>query len=110
MTTASPDLSRQLYELSGWEAEHWWERLTHGEWVQNSCELSGDVPAYDLGYLLRKLPDGTQLSKTTVTYSVSGIYSVDARNKSYHCNADTPEDAACLLAIKLFTQGVLKRN
>lgn len=64
--------------------------------------------AYDLGYLLRKLPDGTQLNKTSVTYSASGIYSIDTKPVSFHFGADIPEDAICELCIKLISEGIIK--
>lgn len=65
MNVASQELSQELYELSGWSdtTKYWWlddsHHITHPEW--DSWELADHdmsgrgFPAYDLGYLLRKL-------------------------------------------------------
>jgi hypothetical protein len=120
MNTASLELCKELYELSGWDDTYLrhWVNAKSGPSVDHAVAIFGygkrkdttieAYPAYDLGYLLRKLPDGTQLNKTTVSYSASGIYSVDGHNKSFHEYADTSEDAACKLAIKLIKTGVIQ--
>lgn len=93
MNVASLSLSKRLYELSGWND------------TDNSY-LRGTLPAYELGFILRKLPN-------------CDIYK---RGKEYQCwynvsktswispKADTPEDCVALLAITLFEQGILERE
>lgn len=102
MTAASLELCKQLFELTGWDAEEHWA----SEWVTR-----GQVPAYDLGFLLRKLPKKVGRTHFTMRHIgkskyVAGEWEVGYRG--IHGHGDTPEDAACLLAIELFKQGVLK--
>lgn len=99
---ASFELCKELYELSGWESGQWVN-------VNTGTKLDGRYPAYDLGYLLRKLP-------TTEIYhgrNKTGDYKAEWRfyggdSKVIRFWAATPEDAACKLAIELFKQGILK--
>jgi hypothetical protein len=112
MNVANFELCQELYELSGW--------LTGIDgfcYVSLAGESSGfevrpltDVgddrvricPAYDLGYLLRKLPPGNVLT------SVEGKWIASSSPKV--TTAPTPEDAAAKLAIELFRQGILKTD
>ena len=123
MNVASLDLCKELYELSGWIDAPWAYQLEVGkrgleavEVVDNSHwggisrhlfekdTITGRepayLPAYDLGYLLRKLPEGCSIHKKENGYRWSMNHITD------ECT-DTPEDAACKLAIELFKQGVL---
>lgn len=109
MNTTSLELGRELYKLSGWKPTDWQHGIKDGQ------------PLYDLGYLLRKLPnyieywDGgneagyLQLIHWSTHWSC-GYEDVQGSSKSImiHLN-DTPEDAACKLAIELFKQGVLEK-
>lgn len=115
MNVADKDLCKTLWELSRWEG----------------CENDGknyDVnigfyPAYDLDYLLRKLPlerqtefgtdvtlhlyfDSGKTSRGWVAEYTDGNYIVLEAGLSGE--ASFAEDAACKLAIELFKQGVLK--
>lgn len=112
MNVASLELCKELYELSGWdsyELQAWSnsEVVTPGHIPLRKL----DVPAYNLGYILTKLPmfDGTRCwiiepnAKTYIAKWIDGEL-VD------QCEADTPEDAACKLAIELFKQGVLVKE
>lgn len=61
-------------------------------------------PAYDLGYLLRKLPD------FYLNRDPDGFYSIELdslEGSHYRQDADTPENAVCKLCIELFKQGIL---
>ncbi len=92
----SEQLVRALFELSGWEGE------------------------YTLGALLRKLPptlhhlsldegDGLWLvvsAGNEAKFWVAGYGNENPVNQ-IEVHADTPEDAAALLAIALFKQGIL---
>jgi hypothetical protein len=114
---ASLALCRELYQVSGWgdDIEYWEEAYISG----------ASVPMYDLGYLLRKLPTTLfgatyylSVFKTEEGWSV-GYFDAELRadtgrpdiasagNEASMAIADTPEDAAAMLAIKLFKQGVL---
>ena len=143
MNVVTIDLSAQLYELSGWEDTTFVHRETYSiyrtpefrfavirrtgltkpflkDWDMNDVEeYKQYVPAYDLGYLLRKLPH----------YVENGIYagylSLDCGTEAWRIAyadvshafvvgsgewTDTPEDATAKLAISLFEQGVLKKE
>lgn len=122
MNTASLNLCKKLYELSGWnEPSEGWYKDNNEEWIGVRAlydhKPGGDInvdtrsnfisPAYDLGYLLRKLPLGTELTKGTKGYFIAPPYQYRKRSMAEYF--DTPEDAACKLAIELFKQGVLKK-
>lgn len=111
----SVHLCRELHKRSGWvlTEKHW-----HNGEPHSNVPYGWDCPAYDLSFLLRKLPQnswvgyvdtsgqrGCALAKT-YTWNEQGN---DVR-KIAECRAGTPEDAACLLAIELFKQGVLTRE
>lgn len=89
MNTANKELSKKLHALSGWEEP------------------------YDLGFLLRKLPDHTTIKKNIDPK----LRQANFANARYYravllyvtsASGDTPEDAACKLAISLIEQGVLE--
>ena len=120
MYSANIELCKELYELSGWEGN----TLAFG-WVDGLIVSMEDrdwkevaFPAYDLGFLLRKL-ETTELG-VSVRY-VNQLLGMDMKswlNKwvAYHpwlkqkdyTYADTPEDSICELTIELFKQGLLK--
>jgi hypothetical protein len=101
MNTASLELCKELYELSGWNAP--------------VVSMDGPTPRYDLGYLLRKLPKHVEDqwlhiapitdNKWAAHYMMMGVKSAGQDEW-----ADTPEDAACKLAIELFKQGILVKE
>jgi hypothetical protein len=69
--------------------------------------IFSEVPAYDVGYLLQKLPDGYGLAK-----GVGGswiVFNVRTMQPHNGGKADTPEDAAAGLCITLWGQGTLPR-
>lgn len=137
MNVTSLELSKELYELSGWEdTQYSW--ALHGEdsfvMFKKPNAFHGYIAAYDLGYLLRKLPSkvylpthsGKHLSKHPSVLDLSPRHSWDdkytfegwraaylkTKNQNGYMveRADTPEDAAAKLAIELFKQGVLTRD
>lgn len=140
MNVASLELCKKLHGLSGWhDTEDVWavnyflDEAPRLDWsLQSRSQSIGYprgkiIPAYDLGYLLRKLPESTQLRKTKQTegrgrkpgvqpYLVSCGRLVDERPDYYWgkrntvIGADTPEDAVAKLAIELFKQGVLQKE
>lgn len=102
MYESNADLANQLKELSDWEFDQ--------------------VQGYSLGYLLRLMPKAVQLTKRAESNRRpddkdwlirinmgSRLHTRDYYNKFY-IQADTPEDAACKLAIELFKQNILKSN
>ena len=102
MSSASLGLCKELYHLSNWHegVDEWFD----------STVTTDIVPAYDLGYLLRKLPlvelkhvalDSDDLKRWNCISPHWGTL----RNHF----AETPEDAACELAIELFKKGILTR-
>lgn len=127
-SVASLNLCKELYELSGWDD------VGYG-WFKYGKHLSGDkevwdigreaiseFPAYDLGYLLRKIVETSYPGKTidirynhpeqmlaTAPREWIGKYTAsfaDMRQGDYPY-ADTPEDALCKLALELIKQGIL---
>lgn len=129
MNVASLERCGELYKLSGWEFGHMRYDLTHRSLGVNDGDYKGKVPAYDLGYLLRKLPAHFNTGdargafefflKTTGREWFAGYNKPELGKWLYDnnhgvwetpCSADTPEDAAAGLAIQLFKQGILKKR
>lgn len=133
MTVASLRLCRTLYELSGWRGNtYWYDRSCDCEEISvfDSIYVSpngSDIPAYDLGFLLRKLPPNFHTGdvrgafefflKTTGREWFAGYNKPEMGKWLYDnnhgvwerpCTADIPENALCKLCIELFNQGVLK--
>jgi hypothetical protein len=126
MNVASLELCKELYELSGWiKADDWGFRKYSAKGIaMNYGSRLGkyEIPAYDLGYLLRKLPKTVPNDDNGgsyyfdlhfVPYKDSGDWTACYDNAvgvtyKYDAFADTPEDAACKLAIELFKQEILK--
>lgn len=97
--SASPELCKTLYELSGWEPS---PGVTKGD---------NHWPAYNLGYLLRKLPEQVELkSYFDGSWDCRHIDTDEAWGVNGRMNGDTPEDATAKLAIELFKQGILKAD
>jgi hypothetical protein len=119
---ASLELCRELYDLSDWEETGLaYVSRTTGE--QHVIATDYETPgenwdfdwAYDLSYLLRKIPKTGQdnVFATVSVFNASkgwtAIWESD-NGESYADGADTPEDAAAKLCIELFRQNILKRD
>jgi len=116
VNTASVILCKELYHLSGWVGATYEHELLNGDYITTlpAREMKHSaqntyIPAYDLGYLLRKLPKDYILrpipgSAWDITYYSRSL------EKHLEEQANAPEDAACKLAIELFKQDVLKRG
>lgn len=115
MNVASLELSRELYELSGWGATEvkWCHtdeigdfvlRLDHPNWKPGYYLTE----AYDLGYTLSKLPNDIYLSHHSHAWHIEHDDNNPANQ--VELTAETPEDAAAKLAIELFKQGILKKE
>ena len=104
MNVAAKELCQELYELSGWGGDDPYFNVNEG-WYKEGRPAQKSVlvaPAYDLGYLLRKLPSWSLIQKNIDRY--------EATSSMNNTHADTPEDAACKLAIELFKQGILTKE
>lgn len=132
MNVASLELCKELYELSGWKDTYtiWAEKIrtskkgtnyTYTEWnIRHSKphKPTKTVPAYEIGRIIRGLPktmvslDG--MDEITIGYNHKSSYFYAGYGKgisfSFYYEADTPEDAACKLAIELFKQGILSQE
>ncbi|SRR5260221_11168896 len=121
MNTARVELCRELYTLSRWvlTEKHWYQ----GKPIYNA-PYGWDCPAYDLGFLLEKLPksvtefwgraypaspclmySGTQW----VIFYQSEMTGEHNTDELFGQFADTPEDAACSLCVELFKQDILEK-
>lgn len=126
MHVASLELSKTLFELSGWG-----EEITDFQWydtgerdhskeepnfviIQNAEApfYSSDnyYPAYDAGYLLRKLDN----YEPSIFCDVNGRWHAQVRlvnpDETIKADSDNPEDCLILLAIKLFENNILTRK
>lgn len=126
MNVASLKLSEELYDLSGWKdtPKIWFLLAGPGKWITRDSNTGGKapspsihVPAYDLSYLILRLP-GHYLQK----------FGNDSYKAHWHDLASTeeqrvlgmdhlsgysdtsPENASCRLAIELFKAGVLTKE
>ena len=112
MNFANSELCQELYDLSGWLAgidgycyvsptsERRRFEVRPLKDIENEHALA--CPAYDLGYLLRRLPPGNVLTSLEDEWIASSSPKVTT--------AATPEDATAKLAIELFKQGILPRG
>ena len=112
MNAASLELCKELWELSGWPTDRWIpydevkpiEAITQDVY-DNLFKPSGKVPAYDLDYLLGKLPNETAMYKDP-----TGRYSFRCKAALNFFPLLNPADAAAALCIDLIKQGILKRQ
>jgi len=104
MNVANLENCKELYELSGWQLDQhdrFWKIMPDGH---GETQIGyGEFPAYDLGYLLRKIDQ-------VAVEHYEGRWKALHMTSSAGVVADTPEDAACKLAIELFKAGVLERQ
>lgn len=125
MNVASLELCKELYELSGWESDpSYYREIGKEEWkfspfwfntlsLKKKSPPFEKVPAYSLGYLLRKLPTNSATAKMSSSYMAMcdpKFGDLLGKNFAMQHEAATPEDATCKLAIELLKQGILKRE
>jgi hypothetical protein len=121
MHVADLRICRELYELSGWEYSRAWFDQSK-PWVSDYFDHNPPFicPAYDLGYLVRKLPHhrgsrtgamlDLHLSAVDPGFGWRAEYTPDnyaVLESGLTGEADTPEDAVAKLAIELFKQAIL---
>jgi hypothetical protein len=115
MTVASLELCKELLELSGWEDTYFWwdkdeQRVPEKQMVVQAGKIfADDTPAYDLGYLIRKLPEGIEIKHGGMTRGMWRVLFYGGKQQEFSL-ADIPEDALCQLAIILFKQNILTRK
>lgn len=111
MNTASLKNCKRLYELSGWEDNDIGSRSYNGVKLSNGKVES--ITAYDAGYLLRRLPNGSittpDMNQHGNSHWAEYCTTYPSESGLIKTHAGTPEDALCLLAIKLFEEGILKK-
>lgn len=105
MNVTSLELCKELYEVSGWK-DTTYSYVDNEEGIFYSSPtpreyLSGPLPAYDMGFLFRKLP-----FTSSIDIRADGKYLSSAVGTHVFV-ADTPEDATAKLAIELLRQGIL---
>lgn len=139
MNVASKELCSKLYELSGWDdTSFWYSQLnetglyeldyTSDEIIISVEYLPGApygkssikeyTPAYDLDYLLDKMVErktGLTLYHVHSTMQWECFYSgkffeYGTETQHWETQDSNPADAACMLALELFKQGVLKHD
>lgn len=126
MNTASLKLSKELYELSGWktfpigyciEKDCEYDSWIEEGWCPSCSVANGEmVGAYDLGFLLRKLPheipangDGRPCVLHIEPDWFAGYVLDNDYVEASGVDDDSAENAICKLAIELFKQGVLEK-
>jgi hypothetical protein len=99
MHVAGLELCKTLHELSGWRGTYAWYMKFGGHlgkemrWTLGT-EATGDFPAYDCGYLIRKLQPEIRLHP-------------DYGYAERIACADNPEDEAAAICIGLIKGGYL---
>jgi hypothetical protein len=126
MNVANIELCKELYDLSGWtnpkpgvfEIEKAWRPtpLSSGDnyrLINIGPNTPEDIPAYSLGFLLRKLPSSGSVEfykrvydEETKTYTWGVEWGLHQGNTEFVDDAQTPEDAVVLLILELFKQGM----
>lgn len=101
MSVSNLELSKRLYELSGWGTDS-----REGRYFDRNYPV---VPNYDLGYMLRKLEN--RQYNTSLYHSVTqNQWRCMYKGYDFGKTADTPEDATAKLCIALFESGILKKE
>lgn len=105
MNVASLELCKELFELGG---ESWRKGLTQYSQDFQPNGVTKNIPRYDLGYLLRKLPENMLCGLLLANDKTMCVLDVSYKREDRpSIMAKTPEDALCQLAIELFKQGIL---
>lgn len=128
MNVADKELCKELYELSEFTGTYWkyceidpgnWQLCTDSEKYLDSTKNNQPwCPAYELDYLLRKLPLTAKHPATGEKHTLGLSWHLTKkkwiadyeRSMIAHAFADTPENATAKLAIILFKQGILLKE
>ena len=117
MHVARLDLCAKLFALTGWDDTYhrWSKDIYHKDVVIDTLAAGTTTPAYDLGYLLRKLPPQTRITKEfdasehypeKTPAFFRALYDT-SDDLHFWQGANTPEDAACILALTLLERNLL---
>jgi hypothetical protein len=123
MHVTSLELSKELYELSGWKGTNFWhgQRISHlkRKVYFSTTGLAGEIeallecPAYDLGYLVDKLPELNHAQEYLLMEASPIGYAFGYASYGELIGVSgtdySPEDAAAKLCIELFKQGILTK-
>lgn len=111
--TASLENCKRLYELSGWNDS---SLKGTGDYMASAAQANQEIPAYTAGYLLDKLaPLAKEVGRLSLEYCNTDdgwmwyIGYNDLADNTPSITHPDKTDAACLLTIKLFETGVLKK-
>lgn len=104
---ANLENSKRLFELSGWDDEEL-ERFDHHQ--EGGSSQIDNIPKYDCGYLLRKLLPHTRVEFILQSDGKTLLVHYPEPLQEEYIFADTPENALCELAIKLFESNILTRE
>lgn len=121
---ASLELSRELYGFSKWVGTTFMWRGANDKnnptrfvccdnkpYLKTDTLRPEDIPAYDLGFLIRKLPKDVELQAEyphLIKSDVGWYAGYPGNTKGLDIfNADTPENALASLAIILIKQNIL---
>lgn len=127
MNVADLELCKELYKLSGWiDTEKSWQGAEGHELPMPRTHIyDNHTPAYDLDYLLEKIPhniygyslnmwaypDENMRGFAFSYYNVLENGGKGAVSKSLPQRGDeSPANAACKLAIELFKNGILTKE
>ena len=105
MNVVSVDLCREIYQLTGWvDQESWHSKFDIKDAESTVVEqrpVDNDLvwPAYDLKYLMSKLPKATRIV-------VGGGNNISYKNTNKTSDYSI-EDAAAKLCIDLLKQGII---
>lgn len=117
MNVASLENCKRLYELSEWDNSEWVWAVNiatgkpvsfHHSKVPTTYPYEQTYHAYDLGYLIRKFRMVDLQFNPELYFDKWHIRYGDQKTE-IRLTGDTPEDVACLLAIKLFEEGILTK-
>lgn len=106
MNVASLGLSKELFELSGWDDTYWVyqntaiDNLFPREQARGMGFGYANLSAYDLGYLLDKIKLSILSQSDRELASIFKVLLM----------AENPANSLCKLAIELFKQGVLPQK
>lgn len=118
MQVANLELSKELWNLSKWTStDYRWYEDKGVDYVDVKGTNGLSLPAYNLGFLLRKLPQEidnyyfdlstTKDSSLWIAEYFTNDYTPERPMSKYKIEDENPEDCLCRLAIELFRQGIL---
>lgn len=119
---ANLELSKQLFEVSGWGYNETDKVWCHGKLknkgMVDTREVHEHFPAYSLSFLIRKLPAAIDNHNLILCTDGTGVLEeiywcayYDAEPVQFKSYAnDAPETALCNLALALFEAGILTRE